>query len=132
MGDITGYYQKTRHMFINKENVKKIKSDFDCIITYNKIDAVNFGLTYYPGLYSILPFERQPKIYDLFFIGATKDSLDKIHAYYKYFKENGFKCNFFITDVPQKFQKFVDEIHCNQRLSYLEILNYVMHSKGIL
>ena len=75
--------------------------------------------------------------YKLILIGLTVFLLGKhfchfVNTLYEYFKKSGFKCKFFITDVPPEFQKFGDEIHYNQRLSYLEILNYVMQSKGVL
>ena len=125
-------YQKYANIFINEKSVREIRSEFDCILTYNKFDEINFGFTFFCGAYSILPFERQPEIYDIFFIGVAKDRLDKIHAYYEYFKGNGFKCNFYVTDVPDELQKFPKLIHYNKRLSYLEVLNHVIHSKGIL
>lgn len=126
------YYQKSQGMFVAEESYKLVHSTFDAVITYNPIDAVNFGLVYYPGLYSVLPLEKQTETSDIFFIGAAKDRLHKIIGIYKQLKANGFGCDFHITNVPKDLQELPQEIHYNKPLSYFEVLDHVMKSRGIL
>ena len=120
------------NLLINEKNINGMNSDFDCIVTYNKNDAVRFGFIYCNGGYSRLPFKSSSETSDLFFIGWAKDRLHKIHDYYKYFKSIGLKCDFYVTGVPPERQEFPNEIHYNQKLSYLEVLNHVINSKGVL
>ena len=117
---------------INENTISVMNSDLDCIITYNKSDAVRFGFVHYIGFYSRLPIKCPIETSDIFFIGWAKDRLHKIHDYYKYFKSIGLRCDFYIAGVPTEQQEFPNEIHYNQKLSYLEVLDHVIHSKGVL
>ena len=92
------YYQGFQ-MFHNANSTKEILSTFDCIMTHIMIDAINYGLTCFEKIYSVLPY-AQPKLSsDVFFVGRPKERLEKILRAYESFKAAGLICDFYIADV---------------------------------
>ena len=87
-------------MFVDDADTKEILSTFDCAFTYNQKDAEDYGLTYFEGPYSVLPFHQPKETVDIFFVGQAKNRLEKIMRAYQSFKVAGFTCEFYITDVP--------------------------------
>ena len=126
------YYKRTMNVFVNEENLRDIHKTFDLIITYNKLDATNYGLQHYEGLYSFVPQKSEEIISDVFYVGAAKDRLNKILEIYEELTNSGLKCDFWITGVPENLQKYPDKIHYNNFLSYDKVMRHVMQSKGIL
>ena len=99
IGNPMATVQKVRGMFVDDADTKEILSTFDCVLTYVQLDAMDYGLTYFEGPYSIIPF-KQPKIdVDIFFVGLAKNRLEKILRAYESFKAAGFICDFHIADV---------------------------------
>lgn len=119
-------------LFIDKASTDEFMSTFDCVLTYNQIDAIDYGLTYYEGPYSVLPFEQPKQDVDIFYVGAAKNRLEKILRAYQSFKEAGFICDFYINSVPVIPKIKSDDLHFNKPLSYLEVLDHVLRSKAIL
>lgn len=126
------YYQNAQKIFIDKASTDEFMSTFDCVLTYNQIDAIDYGLTYYEGPYSVLPFEQPKQDVDIFYVGAAKNRLEKILRAYQSFKEAGFICDFYINSVPVIPKIKSDDLHFNKPLSYLEVLDHVLRSKAIL
>ena len=58
---------------------------------------------------------------DIFYCGAARNRLDKLHQCYTYFSEMGLKCDFYITDVPPEQQLKGSNIIYNTPLSYKEV-----------
>lgn len=90
--------KKVRGMFVDKADTQEILSTFDCIFTYNQIDAIDYGLTYFEGPYSVLPVEQTKETVDIFYAGAAKNRLEKILRAYEVFTESGFVCEFFVCE----------------------------------
>ena len=91
--------QNIRGMFVNEADTDEILSTFDLVFTYNQKDAIDYGMTYFDGLYSVLPFEQPEQSVDIFFVGRSKDRLEKILRAYETFNAAGFVCEFYISDV---------------------------------
>ena len=91
--------QNVRGMFVDKADTDEILSTFDIVFTYNQRDAIDYGMTYFEGLYSVLPFEQTKPKTDIFFIGLAKDRLEKILRAYEAFTAAGFVCEFYINRV---------------------------------
>ena len=118
-------------MFRDKAGTAEIFATFDCVLTYNQIDAMDFGLTYFDTPYSVLPFEQPQEDVDIFFVGRAMDSLEKILRAYKTFKASSFTCEFYINDVenPPPNSK---GLHFNEPLSYAEIFEHILNSRAVL
>lgn len=126
------YYQKVMNVFTSEASLKDIHETFDLIVTYNKLDAANYGLTHYEGLYSGVNHSSVEIKSDVFFVGKAKDRFEKILKIYETLMDVGLRCDFWITEVPAKFQKYSDKIHYNNYLSYDKVLEHVWRSNGIL
>lgn len=126
------YYQDVNLLFLKDSDTKEFLSTFDCVITYNQIDAIDYGMTYFEGPYSVLPFKQTKENFDIFFVGRPKDRLEKILRAYETFKAAGFICNFYINDIldPPKIKS--EGLHFNHMLSYPEVVEHVIHSKAVL
>lgn len=125
------FYQKVSKFFLSKYETEKFISTFDCVITYNLLDAINYNFTYFDGIYSVLPFEQFKEKVDIFFVGRPKDRLEKILKAYECFKAAGFVCDFYINDIsnPPKIESA--GLHFNHFLSYTEVIMHVLRSRGI-
>lgn len=126
------HFQSFFRMFVDKANTEKILSTFDCVLTYNPVDAMEYGLTYFEGPCSVLPFEQPKQDIDIFFVAGVKDRLKKILRAYETFKAAGFVCDFYIANVPNPPPIKADGLHFNEILPYDEVLTRVLRSKGIL
>ena len=116
-----------------------VKDYYDAAVTMNRYDAEKYGFLfceYWPALLPDKAFEVE-KASDVFFCGAAKDRLNKILSVYERLTDAGLKCDFWITGVPKKEQKYSPSIHyteevTNHWLSYDEILQRDMNTKCIL
>ena len=126
------YYQSTQKIFIDKASTDEVLSTFDCVLTYNKIDAMDYRLNYFEGPYSVLPFEQPKVTTDIFYVGAAKNRLEKILRAYESFKAAGFSCDFYINNIPNPPSIKADDLHFNHILSYAEVLKHVLRSRAVL
>ena len=92
-------YYKQLGMFRDKAGTDEILSAFDCVLSYNQVDAMDYGMNHFDMPYSVLPFEQPEQSVDIFFVGRPKDRLEKILRAYETFKAQGFVCEFFINDI---------------------------------
>ena len=116
-------------------NLQSLASDFDCILTYNKKDADEYGFLLYPPKlrdYSQVKENAELAPCDLFFIGREKGRLDKILEVYSFCKEKGLACDFHIVGVDTDKQRFADEISYNKPMSYEQVLTHVKRAHAIL
>ena len=127
-------FYKRLGMFLDKAGTDEILSAFDCVFTYNQVDAMDYGLNYFDMLYSVLPFAQPEQSVDIFFVGRPKDRLEKILRAYETFKARGFVCEFFINDIanPPPQSTLSDGLHFNEYLSYAEVLGHVLRSRAVL
>lgn len=118
----------------NLAKVKRFSSFYDAIITFAKEDAEQYGFKYCDVIPMRLP-ERESGIpieNDVFFVGANKGRLKSILSIYKTLTTQGFKCKFYIVEVPKDEQIPNDGIIYNQRISYEEVLKQVQASRCVL
>lgn len=128
--DTVNSYNKTYQNF----DVEYLKKTFDLVLTYNKSDANIYNITYYPYIASKIEIRENFDIpeSDIFFVGAAKDRLKKIHEAYNFFTAKGLKCMFFINGVEKSKQIKQDGLIYNQKLEYKMVLKYIKRSKCIL
>ena len=126
------YFKKNYRDF---PDIDYLKKEFDKVITYNTEDAVNYGIqldrpcfpNYSKTLDSIDIYTS-----DVFFVGANKGRLNKLLEIYEICQNAGLKCDFYITDVEKKDQKYDDKIVYNQKIDYSEVLEKAKRTKCIL
>ena len=103
-------------------------------MSYNKTDAEKYGLLYHPTQYSSIEIPKNDFIpySDVYFLGAAKNRFESIIKAFEYFKANGLKCDFYVTDVPRKERKYTNEIKYIKHMSYIENLQHIDKTKAIL
>ena len=110
-----------------------LKDLVDLELTYDASEAKKYGIAYSPCVvYSkLIPEPENPNVkYDVYFLGAAKDRLYKIHDVYRYLKKNGLRCKFIVTGVPKEMQ--IEGIEYSNGISYEQNLQYVIQSKCLL
>lgn len=132
LNNSVSYYQRETNVFTSEASIKDVHETFDLIITYNKLDAADYGLTHYEGVYSGTEYDSVEIKSDVYFVGMAKDRFEKILKIYESLIEADLKCDFWIVDVPKELQKYSDKIHYNTRLNYEENLKHVRQARGIL
>lgn len=131
---IVGYYGDliSRH----RVDIEKIKTSLDKIFTFDQSDAKKYNIEYClePFSYEFIKKakEKQSEIkWDVTFVGSAKNRYKKIIEIYEILIDKGLKCDFHITDVKKKNQKYKDCID----YSYMEfdrLLEHVATSRCIL
>lgn len=124
--------QNVRGMFVDKADTDEILSTFDLVFTYNQKDAIDYGMTYFEGPYSVLSFAQPNQDVDIFFVGLPKDRLEKILRAYETFKAAGFVCDFHISNLSNPPSIKADDLHFNGYLPYIEILKCILCSRAVL
>ncbi len=116
-----------------KEMLDKYRNQVDYIISYDPGDAKTYKFGYYEAFYSFdKELAHSGLKNDVFFIGKAKNRIDRIHAAFRYFSENGFACKFYVIDVPKDKQIDDNMIVYNKYLSYEEVVKEVKQSRSIL
>ena len=119
----------------SKSNAHTLLKDLvDLEITYDLGESQKYGIEYFQKItYSkLIPEPIEPNFeFDVYFLGAAKDRLSKIHSAYQYFTQNGLRCKFVVAGVPKEKQT-VQGIEYTSGISYEQNLQYVVRSKGIL
>lgn len=118
----------------NLRKLNKIRDLLDYVITFNEKDAKQYNFKHCP----LQPFKVPESLAgdsektDLFFIGADKGRLEKLITIFEKAQKEGYKCEFYIVDVPEEKQKYADVIKYNIRLPYQEVLKKVKSTKCVL
>jgi len=117
----------------------KYQAFFNLIITYDEPQAKKYKTHYFPQVHSyiernlsIIKTQQTYPYSDVYFCGRAINRLDKLLSAYEYLTNNGLTCDFYITDVWPKDQKYADKIHYNKNLSYVEHLNHLINSNCVL
>ena len=128
------YYQDLAalpHMY----NVDEVRSLFDLMLSFDLNDCTQYGLTYYPLVYSSVPkAELQSDLpeSDVYFAGKAKNRLPEILSVYKKLRDAGLKCDFHIAEVAPHDQKYRGEIDYSEYVPYRENLKHVYKTKCLL
>ncbi len=115
-----------------------ICNNYDLVITYDPYDAKKYGFQYIETPYSINRslYVSQKNDIDLFYIGKAKienkERFDKIIRIYESAKNKNLHVNFFVAEVPQRLQKYKDEIHYIKFMPYEEVLDKLQNCNCIL
>ena len=122
---------------VDKINVPEMElllsEKLDLALSFDHADAVKYSLTYYPLVYSpYLIHDSEKYKSDVYFVGKAKDRLSVILGAYEKFKEAGLKCDFNITGVAKKNQKYRDDINYCSGLAYIENLKHIKGTKCML
>ena len=115
---------------------KKVKYEYDIIkrkvdlaITYDSEESKKYGIHYFrETVYSKLVKEPEsPEIkWDVYFLGAAKDRLDKLYEIYAFLRRNNLKCKFLIADVPAEKRISGEGIEYIDSITYKKNLHYVI------
>ena len=121
---------------------KKVKYDFNIIrkkvdlaVTYDKAEADKYAIHYFQETCYSKPVEipEHPTIkQDVYFLGAAKDRLDRLHAIYRYLTDRGVKCKFMIAGAPEDKRISGEGMEYITGISYEENVRNVIESKCVL
>lgn len=106
----------------------------DLIISYDKKNADQYDVKYYPVPYSDISskYDVNAEEFDICFIGARKNRLSQLRRVYDYLVDKGISCDFYITGVEKSEQESASGIHYCDAVSYDEYLKVIAKSKCIL
>ena len=120
---------------------KKIKYDYaliqnkvDLAITYDKKEAVKYGIHYFQERYYSKQIEHNNNDFqqDVYYLGSAKDRLDRIYEIFYHLVKHGVKCKFQIVGAQTKDQISCEGIEFIKPISYLDNIENVIKSKCIL
>ena len=114
---------------------KEISHMFDLLVTYDKKDAQQFNMLYFPTSFSDVNVESDSSIEscDVLFLGKAKDRLNKIYGVYRNLKNANIKCNFFLVGVSQEERIKDDGLYYLDRpMNYYTYLQHVKKCRCIL
>ena len=127
-----GFYAINSSYTIGEKYLELINLQYDFVVTFDKQDSERYGWIYYSGVYSSIPHEDYPIIYDLLFVGNNAGRINLLHEIYAKLKSKGIKCKFIINQVPSSDMIKNSDIEYNRHLSYDEIIKLDLQSKCIL
>lgn len=111
-------------------------SKFDARYSFDQVDALKYNMTYHPLVYSkydlIETIKTEMDESDVYFVGKAKDRLCEILKIYEHLSSLGIKCDFNITGVPEKDQKYPELINYCSQMPYIENLMHIRNTKVIL
>lgn len=113
-------------------NVEDYRNKFDLIVSYDKGDCDKYAFLYHPTPFSRIDFQISEEEIDVFFCGAAKTRYKTILDTYSRLTNNGLKCKFYITGVPEEFRIQGEGLYYDHPITYLQNLKYVAQSKCIL
>lgn len=133
------YYPESRHVsfFVDVLNsfqtsLSMYRENFPIIFSFDKTECKNYNLLYClePFSYTLLnDIKNIEPEYDVTFIGAAKDRYNDIIAVYEKLRENNLKLDFYIFGVKEEDQKYKNEIHYNEYLSFEDFLKHTLNAR---
>jgi len=129
------YYEDRVESFSNRVFPDNdLKGRFDLLVSYDKVEAAQYGMRYYPTTASKIDVPPCCKIArsDVYLLAYAKDRLPKYKAIYGYLKSNGIVCDFNILGVEPKFRDSSGIHYLNRPMGYLKNLQHVAKTKCIL
>lgn len=112
--------------------LESIKNKFDFIYSLDRKDSKKHNIGFIQEPYSFRQLPKDKEIYDVLFIGAAKNRLDKIITIYEKLVGLGYDCLFYIVGVPDNKKKYESDIHYNQYLDYKTVLKFISQSRCLL
>ena len=101
----------------------KIKYFGNNVFTFDPEDALKYGFNLTQSYYSmIMPIGTDSVHKGVYFCGAKKDKLAKLHSAYKLFKDNSIDCDFNIMSVPKDEQVYDGINYMEQNIPYKEYI----------
>lgn len=95
-----------------KLNVERLKCVYDQVYIYDKGEADSYGISFFPPSYSKnfgIPSE-DAEIYDVSFVGQSRDRMQEIIKVYKKLTKAGLRCRFYIVGVDYEVRKYAEGI----------------------
>lgn len=120
---------------ISEYNPEYFNENFDFIFTTDQQDSENHGYNYIPGIYSkISDYDSTDIVTDqsLFFAGDNKNRVAFLHEIASYLKMKQCKYVFSITNVSLHDIRDDLNVMYNQRISYTDVLEHVLHTNCLL
>ena len=113
---------------------EKYRDRFDLVLSFDQKDARDYGLVYYPLVYTPEEYETEGELprSDVFFVGKAKNRLDEILTAYEKLSEAGLNCDFHIVNVPEADRKYADKINYCSQMSYTENLKHIKATSCLL
>lgn len=114
-------------------NPSYLKNIADLIFTYDQNDAQNYGFEYFPTSFSDVKVANNKAIAssDVCFIGKNKGRYSLLLDIYKQLTDNGYICDFYVTDVKETEKKSLSGISYIP-LTYNEYLQHIKKTRIIL
>lgn len=110
------------------------RNDFDIICSFDEKEAEKYGFQFVLEPFSSRLTEKLDDVsnpeYDVTFVGAAKNRYSEIISLYEALNMNGLKCDFHITEINRKNQKYKNEIHYG-RLDFESVLKHVKNAKCV-
>lgn len=113
---------------------EKYRDRFDLILSFDQKNASDYGLIYYPLVYTPEEFETEGELpkSDVFFVGKAKNRLSEILTAYEKLSEAGLVCDFHIVGVPEAERKYADKINYCSQMSYVENIKHIKATSCLL
>lgn len=114
---------------------KDIQTLFDLRMTYDEEEAKKYKISYFNEFESRATVEvaSEYPLFDVFFVGNAKDRLPLLCKVYDILTEQGIKCFYYITGVPEEKKVKRDGItYADSNMTYEEMLYYTVNSRCVL
>lgn len=129
------YYQDIIKSFKGYLHPNNVKNIFDLVVSYNRQDALNFNICYYPTSYSVNPQDIcKTKIdNDVYFLGKAKDRGELILNLAKQLNSINMRCDFNILDMPDILKEKIPGVkYISKPLSYSDNIEHLKRSLAVL
>lgn len=115
-------------------SIEDVKNKLDLVLSFDQKDASDYGLIYYPLVYTPEELETEGELpkSDVFFVGKAKNRLSEILTAYEKLSEAGLVCDFHIVGVPEADRKYADKINYCSQMSYVENIKHIKATSCLL
>lgn len=115
-------------------DIEKVKKEFDIVLSYDYGESQRYGIDYYPTPFSFVPIPDNPSVQDsdVYFCGYAKTRYKQIFEVYEKCVDAGLKCDFNLFGLSKEERLYQDAINYIEPLSYMQNLQHVQKSKGVL
>lgn len=120
----------------NLWTVEYVDKMFDLVVTIDRRESYRRNWMWFPNTYNLNLAAQEKKeniIYDIFFIGRDKGRHKKLLKLYHTLSNNGIKCLFLISGVPEKSRiRGLEGVKYIGLIRYQDVIKYIMKSRCIL
>ncbi len=111
---------------------RQIENEFDLIYTFDERDAAKYQIPQIAGLYSNLDIKSGPTLYDLVFVGESKDRYPLLNDIYHKLNQVEISSKFHVYDQSPR-QTTADDLQTTTEfIPYKAVLDLQTHSNVIL